>query len=111
MHINITPENLLIQLGYPLNEALLRQMERAIAATRGFDAFSRHLLSLKDEIARFDGYLALSNSRDLLKIKSDAATPEEIDAYREVLNKWAQKYKVTLEAVEGSNTYYLIGQN
>jgi len=111
MHIDITPENLLVQLGYPLNEALLKQMERAIAATRGFDTFSRHLLNLKDELSRYEGYLALSNSRDLLKIKSDATRPEEIEAYRAFLDKWARKYKVTLEAVEGSNTYYLIGQN
>ncbi len=109
MHIDITPENLLIQLGYPLNDALLTQMERAMRATNGFDTFSRHLLSLKDELARFDGYIALSNSRDLLKIKSDAAQPEEIEAYREVLQKWSDKYKVALEQVGTTNTYYLLG--
>ncbi len=109
MHIDITPENLLIQLGYPLNDALLAQMERAMHATNGFDAFSRHLLSLKDELARFDGYIALSNSRDLLKIKSDATQPEEIEAYRAVLQRWSDKYKVTLEQVGTTNTYYLLG--
>ena len=109
MHIDITPENLLVQLGYPLTDALLAQMKRSLEATPGFETFSRHLLSLKDEIARFDGYLALSNSRDVLKIKSDASRPEEIDAYKAVLKKWADKYKVSLEHVGKTNTYYLLG--
>ena len=109
MHRDITPENLLIQLGYPVNDALLAQTERTLSATQGFDAFSRHLLSLKDEIARFEGYIALSNSRDVLKVKSDASNPEEIEAYRETLKKWADKYKVTLEQVGETNTFYILG--
>jgi len=110
MHIDITPENLLVQLGYPLNDAIRTQMERTMTATKGFETFSSHLLSLKDEIARFDGYMALSNSRDALKIKSDAIQPEKIEAYRETLNHWSNKYKVTLEQVGDSNTYYILGR-
>ena len=109
MHIDITPENLLTQLGYPLNDALLAQMKRSLESTPGFEVFSRHLLSLKDEIARFEGYLALSNSRDVLKIKSDASRPEEIEAYKEILKKWADKYKVSLEQVGKTNTFYILG--
>ena len=109
MHINITPENLLIQLGYPVNDALLAQMERTLSATRGFDTFSKHLLALKDEIARFEGYIALSNSRDVLKIKSDASRPEETEAYKETLSNWSNKYKVTLEQVGETNTFYILG--
>ena len=109
MHIDITPENLLIQLGYPVNDVLLAQMQRTLASTQGFDSFSKHLLSLKDEIARFEGYIALSNSRDVLKIKSDASHPEEIEAYKETLKKWADKYKVTFEQVGETNTFYILG--
>ncbi len=109
MHIDITPENLLIQLGYPVNDVLLEQMQHTLASTQGFDSFSRHLLSLKDEIARFEGYIALSNSRDVLKIKSDATYPEKIHAYKEALQKWANKYKVTLEQVGETNTFYILG--
>ena len=109
MHIDITPENLLIQLGYPVNDVLLAQMQRTLTATQGFDIFSKHLLNLKDEIARLEGYIALSNSRDVLKIKSDASHPEEIEAYKETLKKWAVKYKVALEQVGETNTFYILG--
>ena len=109
MHIEITAENLLVQLGYPVNDAMLAQMQRTLNAAPGFDQFSKHILSLKDEIVRFDGYIALSNSRDVLKIKSDAAHPDEIEAYKEALKKWAEKYKVTLEHVARTNTFYILG--
>jgi len=111
MRIDITPENLLIQLGYPVNDAMLAQMERTLAATKNFHAFSGHILSLKDEIARYDGYIALSNSRDALKIKSDATQPEKVEVYRETLLRWSDKYKVTLEQVGDTNTYYILGRS
>jgi hypothetical protein len=111
MHIDITPENLLIQLGYPVNDALMAQMQRTMEATSSFDAFSKHLLALKDEIEHYDGYLALSNSRDALKIKSDATQVAEVEAYRNVLKKWSDKYKVALQQVGETNTYYILGQS
>ena len=111
MHIEITPENLLIQLGYQPTPALLKQMEAIIANTKNFDAFSKHILSLKDELEHFGGYIAMSNSSDHLKIKSDdPAKPEDIAAFEEVLQKWSSKYKVALQKVEGKPTYYILGQ-
>jgi len=46
MNIDITPENLLIQLGYPVNDATLAQMNRIIENTKGFDHFAKHILTL-----------------------------------------------------------------
>ena len=111
MHIDVTPETLLIQLGYPRSDALLAQMERTIAATDGFETFAHHLLTLKDAIARYEGYIALSNSRDALKIKSDAVQPDEIEAYRQALVHWSDKYKVALEPVGTTATYYILGRS
>ncbi len=110
MHIQLTPENLLIQLGYPVKEATLAQVERIINKTSGFDKFAKHILTLEDEVKRFGGIVALSNSKDYLKVKSDSTNPEEIKAFTDYLNHWSEKYKVTLEKVEGKNTFYIIGQ-
>ncbi len=111
MHIDITPETLLVQLGYPVNEAMLAQAERSISSTPNFDSFSKHILSLKDELAHYEGYIALSNSRDALKIKTDSNKKETIEAYSNLLQRWSNKYKVDLEQVSGTNTYYILGQN
>ncbi len=110
MHIQITPENLLIQLAYPVKEATLQQVERIINNTDGFDKFARHILSLEDEIKRFGGIVALSNSKDYLKVKTDSKNPEEIEAFTEYIKHWAEKYKITLEKVESKNTFYILGQ-
>jgi hypothetical protein len=109
MNIEMTPENLLIQLGYPVKEATLAQMERIIANTPGFEKFAKHILTLNDEVKRLGGVVALSNSKDYLKVKSDATTPEEIAAFEEYVKQWAEKYKVALEKVDGKETYYILG--
>jgi hypothetical protein len=111
MHIDITPENLLIQLGYPVNDAMQAQMEQTLLATKNFDTFSKHIFSLKDELTRYDGYIALSNSRDALKIKSDATQADEVAAYRKVISDWGNKYRVELQQVANTNTYYILGQS
>jgi len=109
MNIDLTPENLLIQLGYPVNDATLAQMERIAANTKGFEKFAKHLLTLNDEVKRYAGIVGLSNSKDYLKVKTDSNVPEEIEAFREILKHWSEKYKVALEKVEGKETYYILG--
>ena len=109
MNIEMTPENLLIQLGYPVKEATLAQMQRIIDNTPGFEKFAKHLLTLNDEVKRFAGVVALSNSKDYLKVKTDSNTPEEIEAFTEYVKHWAEKFKVALEKVDGKNTYYILG--
>jgi hypothetical protein len=109
MNIELTPENLLIQLGYPVKEATLAQMQRIIDNTPGFEKFAKHILTLNDEVKRFAGVVAMSNSKDYLKVKTDSTNPEEIEAFTEYVKQWAEKYKVALQKVEGKNTYYILG--
>jgi len=109
MNIEMTPENLLIQLGYPVKEATLAQLQRIIDNTPGFEKFAKHILTLNDEVKRFAGIVALSNSKDYLKVKTDSTSPEEIEAFNDYVMHWAEKYKVALEKVDGKNTYYILG--
>jgi hypothetical protein len=109
MSIEITPENLLIQLEYPVKDATLAQLERIIQNTPGFDKFAKHLISLNDEVKRYSGIVAMSNSKDYLKVKCDSDKSEEIEAFTDIVNKWSQKYKVEIQKVENKNTYYILG--
>jgi len=109
MNIELTPETLLTQLGYPVKEATLAQMQRIIDNTPGFEKFAKHILTLNDEVKRFAGIVALSNSKDYLKVKTDSTDPDEIQAFTDYVTQWAEKYKVALEKVEGKNTYYILG--
>jgi len=111
MHLDLTPEALLGQLGYNNNEHMLQKMKRIIANTKGFDAFSQHLLSFNDALAVEKGFVAMSNSEDYLKIKCEEDTSaDNLSAFTELVKHWADKYKLELKKVDNKNTYYIIGQ-
>lgn len=112
MHIHMTPEALLTQFDYPVNELTLVQINKAIANTPGFDHFSKHLLSLKDKLSHYDSIIALSNSHNYFKIKCEESSKEDIiKMFDDVSKEWAEKYKVTLQKVGNKPTYYIIGQS
>ncbi len=111
MHIKLTSEVLLVQLGYPKNESEFTQMNRIIENTKGFEHFSQHILSLHDALAVEKAFIAMSNSTDHLKIKChEDPSADNLSAFNEVVEHWADKYKVELQKVENKNTYYIIGQ-
>ena len=110
MHIDITPENLLIQLEYPATSATMEQMKAIINNTKDFEKFSKHILSLNDELKHLGGFIAMSNSSKYLKIKTKYSRIEDVTPFVEALEKWSNKYKISLRRVEGKDTFYIIGQ-
>ncbi len=110
MHLELSPEALLAQLGYPANEQTLKQIEEIIAKTKGFEKFSQHIPSFNDALAVEKGYIALSNSVPHLKIKCNAdSTADNLSAFQALVKHWAEKYKLELQEVN-PYTYYIIGQ-
>lgn len=110
MNINITPEALLTQFDYHINNHTITQINSAIKNTSGFDNFSKHLLSLKDEIKHYDGFIALSNSHSYFKVKCEIDNSKEnIEEFTNALINWSEKYKVMLQKVEDKPTYYILG--
>jgi len=111
MDINLTPEALLSQLGYTKTEPSIKQMEKTINNTNGFNKFSKHILGLHDQLAHLKGFIALSNSKDVFKIKRSADVSKEIEEeFTNLVEGWANKYKIELEKVAKKPTYYIIGQ-
>ncbi len=111
MNIDLTPEALLSQLGYSKTEYSIKQMERIIKNTNNFERFSRHILSLHDNLAPIKGFIAMSNSQDNFKIKaSEDVSPEISDEFNNKVKKWAKKYKVKIKKVSNKPTYYILGQ-
>jgi hypothetical protein len=111
MDINLTPEALLSQLGYSKTTQAIKQMENTIDNTKGFEHFSKHILALHDQLASLKGFVALSNSKDVFKIKRSEDVSSEIkDEFSHLVEKWSSKYKVEIEKVQNKPTYYIIGQ-
>jgi len=111
MQINLTPEALLSQLGYSNTESSLVQMEETIKNTNGFNKFSKHILALHDELAHIKGFVALSNSKNVFKIKCSEDVSDEIkQEFTTLVENWSKKYKVQIEKVANKTTYYILGQ-
>ena len=112
MHLDLTPEALLAQLGYTKSEQTLKQINDIIANTKNFEKFSPHIPSFNDALAVEKGFIAMSNSEDHLKIKCDEdSNADNLSAFTALVKHWADKYKLELKPVENKNTYYIIGQN
>ena len=110
MQINLTPEAFLSQLGYSKTEQSLEQITKIIQNTKGFENFSKHILALHDQLARIKGFVALSNSQDVFKIKGSEDVSREIqEEFTNLINNWSTKYKVELQKVANKSTYYIIG--
>ena len=112
MHLELTPEALLVQLGYTKTEQTLKQINDIISNTAGFDKFSQHIPSFNDALAVEKGYISMSNSENHLKIKcNEDSSADNLTAFTALVKHWSNKYKLELKQVDNKNTYYIIGQN
>jgi len=110
MHLDLTPEALLTQLGYHKTEQTLKQINSIIVNTKGFKSFSQHIPSFNDALAVEKGFIAMSNSEDHLKIKCEEdPSADNLSAFTTLVKHWADKYNLELKQVHNKNTYYIIG--
>ncbi len=110
MHLDLTPEAILTQLGYSRNKQTIKQIKDIISNTDGFEKFSPHLPSFTDALAVEKGFVAMSNSEDYLKIKCEAdSNADNLSAFTSLVEHWQDKYKLKLKKVQNKNTYYIIG--
>lgn len=100
-------EGILNQLGYSINDATLRQLDRIISNTPGFEHLEKHIIVLNDHLKPYLSYVAMSNSHNYLKIKNEAQSEQMREDVTDIVQKWAEKYKVELQKVEGKETYYI----
>jgi len=110
MHLDLTAEALLTQLGHAHNAQSIKQMDSIIANTKDFHKFSPHIPSFNDALAIEKGFIAMSNSHNYLKIKCNAdSNADNLTAFETLIAHWANKYKLELQKVENKNTYYILG--
>ncbi len=105
--MQISPEGVLTQLGYRPDPTLLEQFQKAAQNTPGFQKIFKHLVTLNDHLKNYYGFVALSNSNPYFKIKIESNDPAIIKRATEEIQKWANKYKVRLQKVDNTHTYYI----
>ncbi len=111
MHLDITPEVLVSQLNIGKTDSSLELVEKAMANTKDFDKFSKHIISLNDKLKHMNGFVSLSNSVPYFKIKCDTTndSKEVVKEFTDEVNHWANKYNVELQKVDKKDVYYIIG--
>jgi hypothetical protein len=102
-------EAILTQLGYVPNDALKQQLKEIQENTPGYDKIEKHILDLNDHLKVNNAYVALSNTKNYLKIKVDSLTPELAQEAHEKIKHFSEKYKVDIEKLPNKETYYIIG--
>ncbi|XPV69407.1 MAG: hypothetical protein ACNI25_02240 [Halarcobacter sp.] len=110
MHLEVSPEVLLSQLGYTKSDTSLKQAQVIMEQTKDFEKFSKHLISLNDNLKKMNAYVGLSNSSEYLKIKCDENDAQEIlEEFHDEVNNWADKYNVDLQKLDKKPVYYILG--
>jgi acetolactate synthase small subunit len=101
-------EAMLTQLGYMPNEALKIQLKKVEENTVGYEKIEKHIMDLHDHLKVNDSFVALSNSKDFLKIKVESTSKEVAEEAHEKIKHFENKFKVKL-SIENDNTYYIEG--
>ena len=113
MHLDITPEVIVSQLGIGKTDAALKQATKAIESTKNFDQFAKHIISLNDKLKHMNAYVSLSNSEPYFKIKCDSEHDSEaiVEEFTSEVNHFSEKYHVELKKVDDKDVYYILGKN
>ena len=110
MKLDVTAEVILSQLGYSNNDSSLKQAQRAIDVTKGYEKFAKQIITLNDHLKKMNAYVGLSNKLNYLKIKCDENDSTEIlEEFHEEVAHWAEKYNVKLEKSDKRPLYYILG--
>ena len=95
---------LLNQLGYNENDATAAQVKRILNNCDGLNLSS--IITLNDHLKPLGGFVAMSGSEDVFKIKNAGKTPDALS----VIENWAEKNKISIKRVN-ENTHYILGKN
>jgi len=96
---------LLNQLGYNENDATTAQVKRILNNCDGLNLAS--VITLNDHLKPFGGFVAMSGSEDVFKIKSTQEMKENV---LNVIENWAEKNKMNIKKIN-ETTHYILGKN
>ncbi len=108
MHIT-NDEAVLTKLGYSVTKATLQQLKNIKENTTEYEKIIKHILDLHDTLQVNKSYVAMSNSVNYFKIKIDTDIEEMKKEALEKIEHFKDKFKATLEKVDGKDTFYIKG--
>lgn len=97
------------QLGYDTNEHIIQQMNSILNKNGNITKLFNHLITLHDKLKHINGFVAMSNSENVLKIKCENSSPKLLEEFHEIVKKFKDKYKLNLKKLENKEVYYIVG--
>lgn len=104
-------ESVLIGLGYNANEALDAQVEKVVEECEFGQPDLDHIVNLHHKLHGCGGFVALSNSENVFKIKNETLNPTFLKEFNLTIHDWAEKYNFKVKKLDGKETYYITGKN
>lgn len=98
---------LLNQLDYEANEVTLAQIKRVLNNSSGIE--TEHIITLNDHLKPHRCFVAMSGSEDYFKIKNVATASGIKEEVENIIQTWANKYKISLKKVNDT-TQYILGK-
>lgn len=103
-------ESVLVGLDYNVNEAIVKQGEVAIKAGNFNEPDLNHIINLHEKLKALGGFVALSNSQSVFKIKCESKDEEKLKEFNLDVVDFAKKYNFNIEKLNGKETYYILGK-
>lgn len=104
-------ESVLVGLGYNINDAVVAQAKKVVEDGDFSVPDLDHIVNLHDKISVYNGFVALSNSEDVFKIKCESNDPTFLKEFNLAVHDWAEKYNFKVKKLEGKETYYITGKD
>lgn len=101
----------LVSLGYNPNDALKEQVRRCIEDAGLSVPDLDKIAALHEDIQVFKGYVALSNSEDVFKVKCEATDPTMLKDFNITVYNWSQENGFKVKKLDGKEVYYITGKD
>ncbi len=96
------------QLGYDTNDHIIEQFNKIVQKNSNITQLFDHILDIHTKLKHINGFVAISNSVDCLKIKCENSSPELLEEFHMIVSKFATKYKLNIKKVPNKEVYYIL---
>lgn len=101
----------LTSLGYTPNDALKAQVKRCIEEAGLSVPDLDKIAELNEEIKTMGGYVALSNSEDVFKIKCETSDITALKEFNLAVYNWGQENGFKVKKLDGKEVFYIRGKD
>ncbi len=104
-------EKVLVGIDCNVNDAMLAQVKKVVDDADFSATDLDHIINLHEKVKVYGGFVALSNSEDVFKVKSENYEPAALKDFNLTVHNWGEKYNFKVKKLEGKETYYITGKN